>query len=71
MKRTFISKTDLAVAYFPYVNQHTARHKLMELIGADSQLMQKLQESGYTKLCRLLSPKQVDMVVEKFGNPWR
>lgn len=71
MKLTFVSKTDLAVAYFPYVNQHTARHKLMELITADSSLVAKLMATGYTKLCRMFSPKQVELIMEKFGNPFK
>jgi len=70
MKHTFISKTDLAVAYFPFINQHAARNKMMQFINNDSELMSKLEAAGYTRLCRQFSPKQVEMIFEHLGNPF-
>ncbi len=70
MKNCFISKTDLAVAYFPFINQHAARNKLMHFIAADARLMQQLENAGYTRLCRQFSPKQVELIFEHLGNPF-
>lgn len=70
MKHSFVSKTDLAVAYFPYVNQHSARHKLMELINDDHELITQLRSTGYTKLSHMFSPRQVEMIIQKYGNPF-
>jgi len=71
MKNCFISKTDLAVAYFPFINQNAARNKLMHFIATDAELMHQLEQVGYTRLCRQFSPKQVEMIMAKLGNPFR
>ena len=71
MKHTFVSKTDLAVAFFPHINEHSARHKLMNYIESTPELMQQLHLSGYTRLSRSFSPKQVEMICEVLGNPWK
>ena len=71
MKNTFINKTDLAIAYFPYVNEHTARHKLMALINDDHDLMQSLIACGYRTLSRAFSPKQLELIYERIGNPFK
>ena len=70
MKNTFVSKSDLAQAYFPYVDAETARHKLMDVINADKQLMQSLFEQGYYKTCKQLSPICVELITKRLGNPW-
>ena len=71
MKNTFISKTDLAQAYFPYVDAATARHKLMDVINADKQLMQSLLNQGYQKTSKQLSPFCVELITARLGNPWK
>lgn len=71
MKRAFVSKTDLAMAYFPFVSVSRARHKLMELIESNAELMAALFASGYKRLTRTFSPLQVDMIMDKFGNPYK
>ena len=71
MKNTYISKTDLAQAYFPYVEAETARHQLMQIINSDAALMATLLKIGYKKTCRLLSPLCVEKIVESLGNPWK
>lgn len=70
MKRSFVSKTDLAVAYFPHLQPEVARHKLMEYINSIPTLMARLNEVGYRRTCRNLSPKQVDMIFEVIGKPY-
>jgi len=71
MRNSFVSKTDLAQAYFPYINPRSARHKLMRVINDDSTLMEKLVNAGYNSEMHLLSPMQVDIIVERLGNPWK
>jgi len=70
MKNCFISKTDLAVAYFPFINQNAARNKLMQFINNNAELMRKLEGVGYTRLCRSFSPKQVEIIVNHLGDPF-
>lgn len=71
MKRTFISKTDLAVAYFPHIEARCARAKLMSLIRSSQSLLSFLHTTGYQDRQRLLSPLQVDRIMEEFGNPFK
>ena len=71
MKNVFISKTDLAQAFFPYIEARPARHKLMQVINDDQTLLEQLVECGYSATSHFFSPKQVDMIVERFGNPWK
>ena len=71
MKNTFISKTDLAQAYFPYVDAETARHKLMQVINSDSILICNLLDAGYKKASKLLSPLCVELIINRLGNPWK
>lgn len=71
MKKTFVSKTDLALAYFPHLTAHSARNKLMALIrSAKNDLLDRLRATGYTDLQKDLSPLQVDLIMECFGNPF-
>ena len=72
MKNTFVSKTDLALAYFPHLTAHSARNKLMSLIRSDRcDLIGKLREAGYSNLQKYLSPLQVEMIISRFGNPFK
>ena len=70
MRNIFTSKTDLARAYFPYIGERSARQKLMSLINEDSELYSKLLESGYMPRNHEFSPAQVQMIFEKYGNPF-
>jgi len=70
MKHSFVSKTDLAQAYFPYVNEQSARHKLMQLICDDGTLLDRLVDAGYRKLQRQFSPLQVEIILNRLGNPF-
>ena len=71
MKHTFITKSDLAQAYFPHLNTDAARHKLMSLIEGNKKLFERLTDSGYERKVRILSPLQVDIIMETFGNPFK
>jgi len=70
MKHSFISKTDLAQAYFPYIQERCARKKLMQYINEDPELLTQLLESGYNPMCHQFSPKQVEIIFNVLGNPF-
>lgn len=70
MKRTFVSKTDLAVAYFPCIDPRSARGKLMSLIKSTASLLAQLRSTGYTDRQKEFSPLQVDIITAHFGNPF-
>lgn len=70
MKSTFVSKTDLAQAYFPHINAASARNKLMQIINSDSRLMPLLIDAGYKKNNRQFSPACVELIMERLGKPW-
>ena len=72
MKSTFVSKTDLAVAYFPHLTAHSARNKLMSLINTMcGDLPEQLRSTGYTNRCKDLSPRQVELITDRLGNPFK
>ena len=72
MRNTFVSKTDLALAYFPHLTAHSARNKLMSLIrDTSTDLMDRLNATGYKPLQKDLSPLQVSIIIEHFGNPFK
>jgi len=71
MRNTFVSKTDLAQAFFPFISPESARHKLMQLLNDDTSLMKKLKKNGYAPTSHNFSPAQVELIVGKYGNPWK
>lgn len=71
MRNTFVSKTDLALAYFPHLTAHSARNKLMSLIrDTHTDLMDRLNATGYRPLQKDFSPRQVSIIIDHFGNPF-
>lgn len=70
MRNTFISKSDLAQAYFPYIDPRSARHKLMSLINEDANLSTSLHDAGYKHLNHEFSPAQVQLIFDRLGNPF-
>ena len=56
MKKEFVSKQDLGVAYFPDADLRYARQKLCEIIHDDHKLMARLAKTGYRKKSKYLSP---------------
>lgn len=71
MTNTFISKSDLAQAYFPYIDAESARHKLMQFINYDDILIDQLRETGYQPRSHAFSPAQVELIFARLGNPFR
>ena len=71
MRNTFVSKADLANAYFPHLSVDGARHKLMDLISSAQCVYDKLCASGYTTRQKDFSPAQVEIITNYFGNPFK
>ena len=71
MRNSFVSKTDLAQAYFPFLTPHSARNKLMSLIrSSNCDIMGKLRSIGYFDRQREFSPAQVAIITDYLGNPF-
>ena len=65
MKKEFVSKQDLGVAYFPDTDSRYARQKLCEIIHDDQKLMDRLTKSSYRKKCKFLCPIQLELIFER------
>ena len=70
MKKEFVSKQDLGVAYFPDTDLRYARQKLCEIIHDDHKLMARLTKTGYRKKSKYLSPIQLELIFERLGKPF-
>ena len=70
MKKEFVSKRDLGMAYFPNLEPMSARHKLCSLIHDDSTLYRRLTRMGYCKTSKCFSPNQLEAIFERLGTPW-
>jgi len=70
MNNSFISKSELALAYFPYISKESARHKLMSYILDNHALHDRLIQTGYTFRTRSFSPKQLGIIYEYLGCPF-
>ena len=67
----FLFKRNLALAYFPQAGSaDVARHTLMNLIESDSKLMQQLLDTGYNRSHRQFTPRQVQLIINRLGNPF-
>ncbi len=70
MKKEFISKQDLGVAYFQNIDTVSAKQKLCSLIHDDKALFRRLSKTGYRKSCKHLSPIQLELIFERLGKPF-
>lgn len=69
MKTKFLSKTELAVLYFPYIQPESAVNKLMNLIKDNDKLKNSLIQYGYKRYSKHLTCKQVSLIFEFLGEP--
>ena len=60
---------ELAQLYFPNITKKSASWQLRLWINASKGLTEKLNEAGYVKGRRLLTPMQVGLIVGEFGEP--
>ncbi len=68
--RSGCSKSELAQAYFPNTaSPETARRNLARWIRTYPELITELEENGYRKRQKLLTPLQVSIILKFLGEP--
>ncbi len=63
------SKRELAILYFPLISPEAATRQLQLWIERCSELNNELKNCNYIHRQRILTPKQVRLIVEYFGEP--
>lgn len=69
MKKNGIYYKELAVLYFPNSTVESARHQFRRWITYNKELQAALQETGFVKGQRMLTPRQVEVVFRYLGEP--
>lgn len=64
-----MSKGELAMMYSPHLTQRSATRRLALWIDMNQTLLNALAQSGYRKTARVLTAKQVGLIVEHLGEP--
>jgi hypothetical protein len=64
-----MSISELAQLYFPQITVRSAGRVLREWIFSDLQLLEQLHANGYINGKRVLTPKQVEIIVTRIGEP--
>lgn len=60
---------ELALCYFPDKTKENAAAQFRRWINKSEKLQQQLQHAGHSKGMKILSPKQVTLIVDYFGEP--
>ncbi|MEX0635621.1 MAG: DUF4248 domain-containing protein [Ferruginibacter sp.] len=60
---------ELAQLYFPNITKKSASAQLRRWIKASATVLPMLESIGYKPGIRLLTPAQVKVIVEEFGEP--
>lgn len=66
---SYISKQDLAMAYFPNNSKETASKRFAHEIHSNKPLLAALQATGYSRPRKILSPKQIQIIFSFLGEP--
>ena len=69
MKRRYISKAELAMAYRPDITPKSAKRVLIKQLNNTPGLMEALLATGYNKKQRIFNPKQIEIIYSKIGAP--
>lgn len=73
MNKTFelrsYTKAELGMLYFPYASKRNASRALVKLINNHPHLPLKLSETSITATCKVLTPAQVNIIVNILGTP--
>jgi len=68
-RRGTMSKTELAALYFPHVSPANALRSFMRLINSHLCLMEELRKANYRKNSHVLTPRQVNIIIQNLGDP--
>lgn len=60
---------ELAVLYFPNIAPASASTRLKKWITTTPALMDALARTNYRLTARILTPRQVQLITEEFGEP--
>ena len=63
------SKVELSRKYNPHLCDRSAQRALMKWIEHNKELSEKLLSTGFKKMDRLFTPKQVEMIISFLGEP--
>ncbi|MDO4161372.1 MAG: DUF4248 domain-containing protein [Prevotellaceae bacterium] len=63
------TKRELALMYFPNVDAHTATTRLARWIRRCEPLFEKLVSDNYKVKARILTRRQVALIIEYLGEP--
>lgn len=61
---------ELAVLYFPNIAPSSASVRLKQWILENPTVMAQLSETNYRRSARILTPQQVEIIVDVFGSPY-
>jgi hypothetical protein len=64
-----MSKTELAALYFPHISPANALRSFMRLINNHPGLMEELEKANYRKNSHVLTPRQVNIIIQNLGDP--
>jgi hypothetical protein len=62
-------KQELALLYAPDLTPHAAVNRLMDWVRRNPNLCSELEKSGYRKTAKMLSARQVRLIVYFLGEP--
>lgn len=69
MKITTYSVKELSGMYFPHSSGRAATTQLKRWLELNTVLQQRLAETGYVAGQKLLTPRQVALIVDYLGEP--
>lgn len=61
---------ELAVLYFPNITPESASKRLKQWIADSSELLESLAATNYHFSQRIVSPRQMKLIAEAFGEPF-
>ncbi|BEG99198.1 DUF4248 domain-containing protein [Bacteroides sedimenti] len=64
-----IGKSDLAMLYNPHMSVREALRLLTRWMRRNEGLWCELQELGYRKSCKILTPREVEVITRHLGEP--
>ena len=68
-KNKIYGHTELALLYFKHIQPKSASTQLARWLRRDEELWEELLLAGYHKGQRLLTPRQVALILEYLGEP--
>jgi|GEM_PF-26128 len=68
-RQGIMSKTELALLYFPNVSPANALRSFMRLINSHPYLIGELKKTNYKKHNHVLTPRQISCIIQHLGEP--